>query len=412
MALNDDASVVAATELSPTIHAQEESPLGPENETGTCYAFATATAVRSAQMRIFARAVERHDKLVKEITDEFGCDGADVGSFSGEREGHAIVITGQSDEAWFIKSSWGEDFADDGYFRVAKNAIRFRYYDVCFRTCDLRTSEKNAYRLAPAVLEVTLVYPDRSERNPISPLGWEIDFETMRIERVRKRNCSIARWNRENPFKKSPPGYQIVSVNGCEDRNDIISHLHHAHVELQLSLVIMNGFARLDDVLHDRALQFSYAHRIATAIRNTQARIFSRTVELHDDIFDEIVTRWGTADVKMDAVVQDACSRRGLHYSCLTTEEAVHDVLRRGGREILATFSLDASAWNRFSQFFTDHPGSVLGREHLQHDASLPQQAATALICALRNLSGQLCWGVRDPWAWSETSRIIWQPMK
>eukprot|EP00438_Fugacium_kawagutii_P026654 Skav225335 [mRNA] locus=scaffold748:311374:313047:- [translate_table: standard] len=426
-------------------------------------------------MRIFARAVERHDKLVKEITDRFGFDGADVdqvlqwlcpcknlhyrfidrheaeevlrgvssrvvlatfwlndtgwesfsaffrfhpdsvlqarslrGSFSrGRRKGHAVVITGQSDEAWFIKNSWGEGFADDGYFRVAKNAIDFWFYDVCFRACDLSRYEISAYRLAPAKLEVTLVHPDRSERNPISSLGWEIDFETMRIERVRKRNCSIAHWNRENPFKKIHPGYQIASVNGLEDRNGIIYELQHSH-ELQLSLTIMNGFAKLDDVLHERARQFSYAHSVATAIRNTQARIFTRTVELHDDIVDEIVTRWGTTDVDMNAVLQDACGRRGIHYWCLTMREAAREVSRRGGREILATFSLDASAWNRFAQFFTDHPGSVLGRDDLQNDASLPQQAATVLICEVWHLSRQACWGVRDAWASSESPQMLY----
>lgn len=38
-----------------------------------------AIAVRSAQMRMFGRAVERHEQLVKkEIADRFGTDGADL----------------------------------------------------------------------------------------------------------------------------------------------------------------------------------------------------------------------------------------------------------------------------------------------------------------------------------------------
>lgn len=41
----------------------------------------------------------------------------------GKIEGHGVVITGESQNAWFIKNSWGDEFADDGYFRVAKGAI-------------------------------------------------------------------------------------------------------------------------------------------------------------------------------------------------------------------------------------------------------------------------------------------------
>ena len=74
----DDKSVTTATDWSPTIHDQSDGPRGQNNETRTCYAFAAATAVRSAQMRIFGRAVERHEKLVKEIADRFGTDGADL----------------------------------------------------------------------------------------------------------------------------------------------------------------------------------------------------------------------------------------------------------------------------------------------------------------------------------------------
>ncbi len=74
----DDKSITTATDWSPTIHDQDDGPRGQNNETRTCYAFAAATAVRSAQMRIFGRAVERHAKLVKEITDRFGTDGADL----------------------------------------------------------------------------------------------------------------------------------------------------------------------------------------------------------------------------------------------------------------------------------------------------------------------------------------------
>ena len=73
----------------------------------------------------------------------------------GRHEGHAVVITGESQDAWFIKTSWREGFAEEGFFRVAKTSIEFSFYDVCFRMCDLTRSERNAYRLAPPLLEVT-----------------------------------------------------------------------------------------------------------------------------------------------------------------------------------------------------------------------------------------------------------------
>ena len=73
-----DSETDVSTEFSPRIHDQDVGPRGPDGERGTCYAFAVATAIRSAQMRIFGRAVEQHLVLVDEITREFGCDGAEV----------------------------------------------------------------------------------------------------------------------------------------------------------------------------------------------------------------------------------------------------------------------------------------------------------------------------------------------
>ena len=468
----DDVSTV--TGLSPTIHAQEDGPRGPNGEAGTCYAFSTATAIRSAQMRIFGRAVESHEHLVREITREFGCDGANIcqvlkwlcplknlhyekisrqtaeellqgvssrvvlaafsldeaewnrfsgffeagpaavlqaedlrGPAFGKIEGHGVVITGESQNAWFIKNSWGDEFADDGYFRVAKGAIDFRFYDVCFRTCDLHPSEISAYRLAPPVLDVFLQHPLRSERNPISSLGWEIDYETFRIERVRRRNCSIAQWNRENPFKRIHPGYQIISVNGKEDKHDFISELQNAE-SLEIRFVIISTLAKLDDLIDDRARQFSYAHTIATAIRKTQARIFTRPVELHDDIVDHLVMAWGTGNVEIAAVLQQTCGEYGFHFSHLNEFEACGEVSRPEGRNLIATFSLGACAWKRFDDFITKFPESMLLWEDVKNEPRLPQHMATVLVSGVGRSNGHLYWKVRDPWTGSsERSKVL-----
>ena len=48
-------------------------------------------------------------------------------------EGHAVVISGWTDNYWKFKNSWGEEFADKGFFRIMKDALEFRFYDVYFR---------------------------------------------------------------------------------------------------------------------------------------------------------------------------------------------------------------------------------------------------------------------------------------
>ena len=292
-----DTDTEVSTEVSPQIHNQAAGPLGPDGERGTCYAFAVATAIRSAQMRIFGRAVESHAALVKGITREFGYNGANLYRvldavcpsrnlrhrpidrdaaaqlvqgysrvviarfaltdaawrrftkffedhpdeslrqrhiFSNPEErsqgdrGHAVVIVGASHSAWFIKNSWGDAFAHEGYFHVRKTALPLTFHDVYFCTNDLTRKERAVYWRAPAVLDIYIPDPQRSPRNPISSLGWGIDFETLRVERVRKRNCSIAHWNRQHPYNKVMPGYQVSCVNGHEGLEAMIWELQHA----------------------------------------------------------------------------------------------------------------------------------------------------------------------------------------
>ncbi len=320
-------------------------------------------------------------------------------------EGHAVVITGESQDSWFIKNSWGEGFAEEGFFRVAKNSIEFSFYDVCFRMCDLTRLERNAYRLAPPMLEVTIV-PCRSERNPISSLGWDIDFETLRIERVRKRNCSIASWNRQNPYKKIYPGYQIGLVNGFEDKSSIISELQTAEV-LQMTLIVMSTVSKLDDMFDDSARRYSYAHTIAATIRKTQARIFARTVELHEDIVDELVQKWGTTKIDVHAALQESCNKRGLHFSILCDQSAAQELSREQGRDLLASFSLNASAWKRFSDFFVEHPGSVMRASDIQNDATLPQQTAVVQVSGQGQSMRGEHWLIQDPRSGHEEDPIL-----
>ena len=271
--------------------------------------------------------------------------------------------------------------------------------------CDLTRSERNAYRLAPPLLEVTMV-PCRSERNPISSLGWDIDFETLRIERVRKRNCSIASWNRQNPYRKIYPGYQISLVNGFEDNGSIISELQTAEA-LQMTFIVMSTVSKLDDMLDESARRYSYAHTIAAASRKTQARIFARAVELHEDIVDDHVQEWGSATVDVHAALHESCNNRGLHFSILNDQSAAEELSRRQGRDLLASFSLNASAWKRFSDFFVEHPLCVMRARHIQNDATLPQQTAVVQVSGQGQSMHGEHWFIQAPHSGHEDSSII-----
>eukprot|EP01084_Bolivina_argentea_P210078 357703_1 len=62
--------------------------------------------------------------------------------------GHAVAIIGVGDGYWKIKNSWGDKFADSGYFRVAKNAFKWEFYDVYFRVCDLTKEDLDNFKAA------------------------------------------------------------------------------------------------------------------------------------------------------------------------------------------------------------------------------------------------------------------------
>ncbi|CAE7946755.1 aceE [Symbiodinium sp. KB8] len=398
-----DSETDVSTEFSPRIHDQDVGPRGPDGERGTCYAFAVATAIRSAQMRILGRAVEKHLALVDEITREFGCDGADVSAVldalcprkklhhmpisrdeaAQERqapgEGHAVVIVGASEQDWFIKNSWGDAFAHEGYFHVRKNAIAFEFHDVFFYTSDLTRNETAAYSQAPAVLEICIKEPRRSPRNPISSLGWEIDFETLRIERVRKRNCSIAYWNRENPFKKVMPGYLISSVNGSEKVEDMICDLQHAD-QLEIILVVAAA-AKIPDICEKHARCYSCAHGVAAAICHAQSRIFGRPVEQHGKLASELIDLWGCESADVRGILNDACGSRGLHYEELDLVET-GDIAPH--RHVLASFELDEPAWEVLElclRYSTEASTVPLRACDIQSDRTATQQQAAFFIC-------------------------------
>ena len=152
---------------------------------------------------------------------------------------------------------------------------------------------------------------------------------------------------------------------------------------------------------------FSYAHSIAATIRKTQARIFARTVELHEDIVDELVQKWGTAKVDVHAVLQESCNKRGLHFSILSDQNAGEELSHTHGRDLLASFSLSASAWKRFSDFFVEHPGRVMRAGHIQNDVTLPQQTAVVQVSGQGQSKGGEHWFIQDPHSGHEGSSII-----
>lgn len=200
-------------------------------------------------------------------------------------DGHAIVVVGASRRAWLVKNSWGHDFADEGYFRVAKNAIDFKFYDVHFLEADLTTAAIWAYNNAPALLQVRLLRPTTGPYS-VQSLGLVLDFQSMRVERVRRRSCLIADWNRHYPFRRVLPGYEIWQVNGQQTAREMIAELSSA-VELNLTLGIAHEH-RLNDIMDDAARGNSCTHAIADVVRSTEMRIFGRTVTPHETIVEQL----------------------------------------------------------------------------------------------------------------------------
>lgn len=62
------------------------------------------------------------------------------------RTGHAVVIVGQEGAVWKVKNSWGSGWANDGYFKIAKdawpNGSLVEYLDVFFLESDLSDLDK------------------------------------------------------------------------------------------------------------------------------------------------------------------------------------------------------------------------------------------------------------------------------
>ena len=73
-----------------------------------------------------------------------------IGEISGIAKGHAVCIIGfnTSDNCWKIQNSWGEEFADNGYFRVELGAIQMTFYDVFYRIVDLTKQDLENFRLS------------------------------------------------------------------------------------------------------------------------------------------------------------------------------------------------------------------------------------------------------------------------
>ncbi|CAJ1386842.1 unnamed protein product [Effrenium voratum] len=184
-----------------------------KQEGGTCYAHAAATVVRAAVGRIIGRTPEHFDRMVGRIIKKYGsdggctaavladecrglnlrhefvtCEGAEKALEMGHpilacfwltkkmwkafskffqdspfgvlmalpapgkdvTDGHAVVLMGQKKDAFFLKNSWGPDFASDGFFRVSKGLFdqleTTKYQHVYFLESDLTAQDRKAYR--------------------------------------------------------------------------------------------------------------------------------------------------------------------------------------------------------------------------------------------------------------------------
>ena len=64
---------------------------------------------------------------------------------SGERSGHAVVLTSYDAQSLRLMNSWGVDFADDGFFRVQNaDVLGLKFLDVDWDENDLSEQEKKA----------------------------------------------------------------------------------------------------------------------------------------------------------------------------------------------------------------------------------------------------------------------------
>ncbi|CAK9011347.1 Alpha-protein kinase 1 (AK1) [Durusdinium trenchii] len=199
-------------QVSSAVHSQQDfaNILGHEHA-GTCYAHAAATIICASERRIVGRSLERHFDIVSRLVQKHGSQGANplkvltaecgskrlrcatinagtvenvlqmgravlvsfwldknqwssLSSFfesypsgvleklpdrdGSEVSGHSVIIIGCDQKAWKIKNSWGDGFADDGYFRFSRQLLaklQAEFIDVFFLECDLRDEDKKAY---------------------------------------------------------------------------------------------------------------------------------------------------------------------------------------------------------------------------------------------------------------------------
>ena len=64
-----------------------------------------------------------------------------------EAGGHAVVLTSYDAESLHLMNSWGDKWADDGFFRVQNaDVLGLEFFDVCWYENDLSKQEKKAYK--------------------------------------------------------------------------------------------------------------------------------------------------------------------------------------------------------------------------------------------------------------------------
>ena len=103
----------------------------------------------TAQWTRFSSFFKHYPEKVIQATDIYASN-MDIDDDM-QTEGHTSVICGKTDKYWKIKNSWG-DWADDGYFRVAKDALDLELYEVYVDVEDLRNNAK--YSTVKAVARV------------------------------------------------------------------------------------------------------------------------------------------------------------------------------------------------------------------------------------------------------------------
>ena len=111
-----------------------------------------------------------------------------IGSYTGRKVRHAVVLTGCDPDSLTFMNSWGTHFADGGFFRVEDENVldEMEFFDIYWKEDDLTLSEREAYKreavrrskeLAdkfPSLEDLHCMCPKCGKRSPVSSFRGDV----------------------------------------------------------------------------------------------------------------------------------------------------------------------------------------------------------------------------------------------